>query len=47
MEAQHIEHTLEPIFDERSRVLVLGTMPSPKSREVGFYTGIRKTASGA
>ena len=24
MEAQHIEHTLEPIFDERSHVLVLG-----------------------
>ena len=39
MEAQHIEHTLEPIFDKRSRVLVLGTMPSPKSREVGFYYG--------
>ena len=39
MEAQHIEHTLEPVFDERSRVLVLGTMPSPKSREVGFYYG--------
>ena len=39
MEAQHIEHTLEPIFDERSRVLVLGTMPSPKSREVGLYYG--------
>ena len=39
MEAQHIEHTLEPVFDKRSRVLVLGTMPSPKSREVGFYYG--------
>ena len=39
MEAQHIEHTLEPIFDERSHVLVLGTMPSHKSREVGFYYG--------
>lgn len=39
MKAQHIEHTLEPIFNERSRVLVLGTMPSPKSREVGFYYG--------
>lgn len=39
MEARHIEHTLEPIFDEYSRVLVLGTMPSPKSREVGFYYG--------
>lgn len=38
-EAQHIVHPLEPIFDGRSRVLVLGTMPSPKSREVGFYYG--------
>lgn len=34
-----VQHPLEPIFDERSRVLVLGTMPSPKSREVGFYYG--------
>ena len=32
-----IQHTIEPIFDEQSRVLILGTMPSPKSREVGFY----------
>lgn len=38
-EANHVEHPLEPVFDERSRVLVLGTMPSPKSREVGFYYG--------
>ena len=37
MEPTHIEHPLEPIFDARSRVLVLGTMPSPKSREAGFY----------
>ena len=34
-----IEHPLEPIFDKHSQVLVLGTMPSPKSREVGFYYG--------
>ncbi|MEG0459893.1 MAG: DNA-deoxyinosine glycosylase [Gordonibacter sp.] len=38
-EPASITHTLEPIFDARSRVLVLGTMPSPKSREVGFYYG--------
>lgn len=30
-------HELPPVFDERSRVLILGTMPSPKSRELGFY----------
>ncbi|WP_255467342.1 DNA-deoxyinosine glycosylase [Raoultibacter phocaeensis] len=38
-EPQRIEHPLAPVFDERSRVLVLGTMPSPVSREVGFYYG--------
>lgn len=32
-------HTLDPIFDDHSRALVLGTMPSPRSREVGFYYG--------
>lgn len=34
-----IEHPLAPVFDARSKVLVLGTMPSPVSREVGFYYG--------
>ena len=36
---QRVRHPLEPVFDQRSRVLLLGTMPSPKSREVGFYYG--------
>lgn len=30
-------HTLDPLFDALSRVLILGTLPSPKSREAGFY----------
>ena len=34
MEAVRIEHPLEPIYAVDSRVLVLGTMPSPKSREI-------------
>lgn len=34
-----VVHPLKPIFDERSVVLVLGTMPSPKSRENNFYYG--------
>lgn len=38
-EQHHIEHEIEPVFDERSRVLMLGTIPSPKSREVGFFYG--------
>ena len=36
---EHIIHQIAPVFDERSRVLILGTMPSPKSRELGFYYG--------
>ena len=32
-----IVHPLEPVFDKKSRVLVLGTMPSPRSRAEGFY----------
>ena len=35
----HIIHEIEPVFDAKSRVLMLGTMPSPKSREQGFYYG--------
>ena len=34
---QHITHEFEPIFDEQSRVLILGTLPSVKSREGNFY----------
>ena len=39
METQHIIHNFEPIYNEYSKILMLGTMPSPKSREVGFYYG--------
>ena len=34
-----IVHPIPPVFDERSRVLVLGSMPSPASRELGFNYG--------
>ena len=29
----------EPVFDSQSRVLISGSFPSVKSREVGFYYG--------
>ena len=32
-----VHHTLDPIFFSDSEILILGTMPSPKSREKGFY----------
>lgn len=36
---QHIEHGFEPVFDERSRILVLGSFPSVLSRANAFYYG--------
>jgi len=37
MTAQKVNHELEPVYDRDSKILILGTMPSPKSREFGFY----------
>ena len=37
MESERITHAFHPVFDSESRILILGTMPSPKSRELGFY----------
>ena len=35
--SESVIHPLPPLFDANSRVLILGTMPSPKSRQNGFY----------
>ena len=32
-----IYHTFPPFYQSDSEILILGTMPSPKSRELGFY----------
>lgn len=37
MEVRRIVHPIAPVFDAESKILILGTMPSPKSREAGFY----------
>ena len=39
MEYEHIVHSFEPIFDSASQILILGTLPSVKSRETNFYYG--------
>ncbi len=36
---ERVYHTLRPVYDKDSRVLILGSIPSPKSREYGFYYG--------
>lgn len=32
-----VTHEFEPFYDENSKILILGSIPSPKSRELGFY----------
>ncbi len=34
---EKVNHTLLPIYNQDSKILILGTIPSPKSRENGFY----------
>lgn len=35
----HVKHNIEPIFNNDSRILILGSLPSPKSREIGMFYG--------
>ena len=37
MSSERVTHEFPPVYDGNSRVLILGTIPSPKSRERGFY----------
>ena len=34
-----IHHPIKPVFDSESRILILGSFPSVKSREQGFFYG--------
>ena len=38
-EYEHLTHTFEPVFDKDSKLLILGSFPSVKSRENNFYYG--------
>lgn len=33
----YIVHSIKPIYNHNSKILILGSLPSPKSREVGFF----------
>ena len=35
----HVVHQFEPVVSPDSRILILGSLPSVKSREEGFYYG--------
>ena len=34
-----IQHPIAPVYDEHSNILILGSFPSVKSREQGFFYG--------
>lgn len=34
-----IKHPIEPVFNQTSKILILGSFPSVKSREEGFFYG--------
>lgn len=34
-----VQHEIPPVFDENSRVLVLGSFPSVQSRKAAFFYG--------
>ena len=39
MKLEAIVHDIPPLYDAESRVLLLGSLPSPKSREAHFFYG--------
>lgn len=39
MEYERLEHSFPPVWDENSTILILGSFPSVKSREEGFFYG--------
>lgn len=39
MGSEKQKHEFEPVFDGESKILILGTFPSVKSREMQFYYG--------
>lgn len=38
-EYRHIQRQFGPVYDENSRILILGSFPSVKSREANFFYG--------
>ena len=39
MNEKTVVHPIAPVFDERSKILILGSFPSVRSRETGFFYG--------
>ena len=39
MQSSFLVHPIPPLYDKDSRILILGSFPSPKSREAQFFYG--------
>lgn len=39
MQYTHVVHPFEPVYDQNSKILILGSFPSVKSREQKFFYG--------
>ena len=37
--ARKVSHPIQPLYDEHSEILILGSFPSVKSREAVFFYG--------
>ena len=37
MKSERAVHNIEPVYDRESRILILGSFPSVKSREAAFF----------
>lgn len=35
----HLDHPIKPVWDENSKILILGSFPSVRSRETNFFYG--------
>lgn len=38
-EYNHVEHMIDPVYDKNSKILILGSFPSVKSRQQVFFYG--------
>ena len=45
-EYTHVTHPFPALYDEKSEILILGSLPSVKSREQMFFMDIRRIDSG-
>ena len=43
---EHIVHPFSPLYNSESRILILGSLPSVKSKRADVFMDIRRTDSG-